>query len=118
MNYPNLTFFGNFGEYIPTEIVDIYIEDQHHLASKKKKRDLNNYNKLMFRFKVKDKEGAGQVSFMWFQILAGFERTYGREKGKKLFLDMIYNFFNDSLLLNQRTLINTEDNKQLSFNFN
>ena len=42
MNYPNLTFFGNFGEYIPTEIVDIYIEDQHHLASKKKKRDLNN----------------------------------------------------------------------------
>ena len=118
MNYPNLTFFGNFGEYIPTEIVDIFIEDQHHLASKKKKRDLNNYNKLMFRFKVKDKEGSGQVSFMWFQILAGFERTYGREKGKKLFLDMIYNFFNDSLLLNQRTLINTENNKQLSFNFN
>ena len=51
MNYPNLKIVGNFGEYIPTEIVDIYIEDQHHLANKKKKRDLNNYNKLVFKFK-------------------------------------------------------------------
>ena len=55
---------------------------------------------------------------MWFMVQASFVNLYGKNKGNELFLKMINTFFENNLLNNKCTLIDTSENvKQLAFDF-
>ena len=59
-----------------------------------------------------------KTSFMWFMVQASFTNLYGKNKGNELFLKMISTFFENSLINNCNTIIDTSENvKQLEFNF-
>ena len=131
LNFPNLEIMGNFGYYKPFELVDIYVYDQDSDQNKpieKRKRKLFNYNKLMFIFDCeyipavaenqKEASERKKTSFMWFMVQASFVNLYGKNKGNELFLKMINTFFENNLLNNKCTLIDTSENvKQLEFDF-
>tara|TARA_R100000808_G_scaffold19774_1_gene42849 strand:+ start:45 stop:476 length:432 start_codon:yes stop_codon:yes gene_type:complete len=131
LNFPNLEIMGNFGYYKPFELVDIYVEDQDSDQNKpleKRKRKLLNYQKMMFIFDCeyipsvaenqKEASERKKTSFMWFMVQASFTNLYGKNKGNELFLKMISTFFENSLINNCNTIIDTSENvKQLEFNF-
>ena len=131
LNFPNLEIMGNFGYYKPFELVDIYVEDQDNDQNKsleKRKRKLFNYQKMMFIFDCeyipsvaenqKEASERKKTSFMWFMVQASFTNLYGKNKGNELFLKMISTFFENSLINNCNTIIDTSENvKQLEFNF-
>tara|TARA_Y100001937_G_C6876360_1_gene222802 strand:- start:9 stop:440 length:432 start_codon:yes stop_codon:yes gene_type:complete len=131
LNFPNLEIMGNFGYYKPFELVDIYVEDQDSDQNKpleKRKRKLFNYQKMMFIFDCeyipsvaenqKEASERKKTSFMWFMVQASFTNLYGKNKGNELFLKMISTFFENSLINNCNTIIDTSENvKQLEFNF-
>ena len=131
LSFPNLEIMGNFGHFKPFELVDIYVEDQDSDQNKpieKRKRKLFNYNKLMFIFNceyiplknevMKHETKKSNTSFMWFMVQASFVNLYGKNKGNELFLKMINTFFENNLLNNKCTFIDTSENiKQLAFDF-
>ena len=131
LNFPNLEIMGNFGYYKPFELVDIYVEDQDSDQNKpleKRKRKLLNYQKMMFIFDCeyipsvaenqKEASERKKTSFMWFMVQASFTNLYGKNKGNELFLKMINTFFENSLINNRNTIIDTTENTyQLEFNF-
>ena len=131
LNFPDLEIMGNFGYYKPFELVDIYVEDQDSDQNKpleKRKRKLFNYQKMMFIFDCeyipavaenqKEASERKKTSFMWFMVQASFTNLYGKNKGNELFLKMISTFFENSLINNCNTIIDTSENvKQLEFNF-
>ena len=58
------------------------------------------------------------MSFYWFKVQASFTNLYGRNRGNELFLKMINTFFENSLIHNKNTFIDTTENvEQLEFNF-
>ena len=130
LNFPDLEIMGNFGYYKPFELVDIYVEDQDSDQNKpleKRKRKLFNYQKMTFIFDCEyipqknerqHKRDRSNVSFYWFKVQASFTNLYGKNKGNELFLKMISTFFENSLINNCNTIIDTSENvKQLKFDF-
>jgi len=130
LNFPNLELMGNWGHYKPFELVDIYVEDQDSDQNKpinKRKRKLFNYQKMTFIFdceyiplknEKQHKRNRSNLAFYWFKVQASFTNLYGKNKGNELFLKMINTFFENSLINNRNTIIDTTENTyQLEFNF-
>ena len=130
LNFPNLELMGNWGHFKPFELVDIYVEDQDSDQNKpleKRKRKLFNYQKMTFIFDCEyiplknerqHKRDRSNVSFYWFKVEASFINLYGKKTGTELFLKMVNTFFENSLIHNKCTFIDTKENTdQLEFDF-